>query len=74
MLKHETNLIHLKRLKLLRVCSLTAMKLEITNNRKYPNILELNNTFLTNPWVKEELMKKIQNDRKNRGLKYVKCC
>ena len=50
------------------------MKLEINNNRKYPNILELNNTFLTNPWVKEELMKKIQNDRKNRGLKYVKCC
>lgn len=74
MLKHETNLNSFKKLKLLRVCYLTAMKLEINNNRKYPNILELNNTFLTNPWGKEELMKKIQNDHKNRALKYVKCC
>ena len=66
-------LIHLKRLKFIK-SMFFAMKLEINNNRKYPTILELNNTFLANPWVKEELMKKIQNDHKNRGLKYVKCC
>lgn len=58
MLKHETSLNSFKKSKILRVCSLTAVKLEINNNRKYPNILELN-TFLTNPWVKEELMRKI---------------
>ena len=65
-------LIHLKKLKLLRVCSLTAMKLEINNNRKYPNILELIFLFLTNQWLKEELMRKIQNDHENRTLKCVR--
>lgn len=49
------------------------MKLEINNNRKYPDILELNNTFLTNQWLKEELMRKIQNDHENRTLKCVRC-
>lgn len=41
-----------------------SIELEISNKKiigNPPNIWELNNTVLYNPWIKEEVAKKIKN-------------
>lgn len=40
-----------------------SIKLEINNRKvtgKSPNIWKLNNTFLYNPWIKEEVSREIK--------------
>lgn len=40
--------------------SYSDMKLEINNRKKFINTCKVNNTFLNNPWVKEEVTREIR--------------